>query len=118
MRPCYIEIPAADLVEARRFYGEILGWQIEESPLEGPTYLMFQTGEGSLAGGFVTGRPPAPDAGPLLYLAVDDIEASLSKIEQGGGLTMMGRTGIGGDMGSIATFRDPLGNLLGLWSEA
>ena len=55
-------------------------------------------------------RTPAP----VITIDVDDIDQSLKEIETGGGSTVTPRTAIPG-MGAFAYFKDPEGNVLGLW---
>ena len=55
--------------------------------------------------------------GPILIVDVDDIDGALSKVEQLGGKTVRGRQEVG-QMGFAAYFKDPEGNLMGLWQNA
>jgi predicted enzyme related to lactoylglutathione lyase len=47
----------------------------------------------------------------------DDIDASLARIEELGGRTVIGRQQVG-DLGWTAYFTDVEGNTLGLWQSA
>lgn len=49
----------------------------------------------------------------MFYLGVKDIFAKLKEIERAGGQTVVPRTVVAGVV-TIALFRDPAGNLLGL----
>jgi len=51
-----------------------------------------------------------------LYISTDNIEASLAKIEQAGGVAVAPRTAIP-NMGWFALFKDPTGNMIGLFEE-
>ena len=54
---------------------------------------------------------------PVITVDVPDIDAVLAKIEQLGGATVVKKMPIA-EMGFAAYFRDPEGNVLGLWETA
>jgi predicted enzyme related to lactoylglutathione lyase len=64
----------------------------------------------------VGARPAAGDAGVLVYVRVDDLEAILQKIAEAGGVIIVPSTPQGEGM-AYATFRDPAGNVLGIFQE-
>ena len=107
---CHLEIPAPDLEKMQTFYGAVFGWEF--TPM-GDEYMLFSTGDGG--GGFDPALPVA-DGGAVLILAVDDIQAALTQIEDAGGEGLTPKTEISGDHGSCAYFRDPCGNKMGIWS--
>jgi uncharacterized protein len=111
---CYIEIPAADIPAAAAFYGAVFGWR---SRARGDGALSFDDTTGAVSGTWVTGRPPSREAGLLTYVMVDSIEATLRKVKAAGGTTVKPFTTIGSGPDGFATFRDPAGNLLGLYQE-
>jgi predicted enzyme related to lactoylglutathione lyase len=49
-------------------------------------------------------------------VAVDDLEVSLRRAEELGGMRMIGPMPVG-DAGAFATFADPDGNMIGLFAE-
>jgi predicted enzyme related to lactoylglutathione lyase len=122
----HFEIPAADLDRAQRFYGSIFGWSIQRVPLEGREYFAVtttpvdeQTQEpresGGINGGLVQRAEPL--ATPVITIDVGAIDVTLREIETNGGTTLTPRTPIAG-MGAYAYFRDPEGNVLGLWETS
>jgi predicted enzyme related to lactoylglutathione lyase len=58
---------------------------------------------------------PAPN-GVVLYILAPDMDATIAAIEAAGGEIVIPRTDVMG-MGEFAHFRDPDGNLIGLWRE-
>ncbi|MER6669526.1 hypothetical protein ABT256_33555 [Amycolatopsis japonica] len=56
-------------------------------------------------------------SGPVIVLDVDSVDDTLAVVEKQGGSTLIGRTAVG-DMGFSAYFKDPEGNVMGLWETA
>ncbi len=114
---CYIEIPAPDVAQAKRFYAAVFGWRTEDSDLGDAAYTMFQAG--AMMGGLDSRKQPS-DKGVLLYLKVEDILATLRAIREAGGEVVTNKSQVidGSDAyGVAATLTDPNGNLLGLWAK-
>lgn len=109
---CYVEIPATDIARSAEFYQRIFGWNIRKRP-NGST--AFDDTTGQVSGSFVTGRPPAAAPGLMLYVMVDSVAMTVESITANGGVIVQP---IGGDAPEItARFRDPGGNVLGLYQE-
>ena len=108
---CYVEIPAADVTRSARFYEAVFGWPIRT---RGDGRTAFDDGV-EVSGAFVEGRPPAKDPGFRVYVMVADAEATLRRVAAHGGEIVEpvhpGATEI------VALFRDPGGNLLGIYQE-
>jgi uncharacterized protein len=79
---------------------------------------MFQTPAG-LGGGVDVGpnAEPPSDQGPILHIEADDIDATLAKIIENGGTTIVPKTKISDEFGHFALFLDNVGNRFGLWSS-
>ncbi|MCC7139505.1 MAG: VOC family protein [Planctomycetes bacterium] len=110
---CHLEIPAPDPARLAAWYAKHFGWTT--TPM-GPGYVLFQTSDGELGGGF-DGDAKVSDGGPTLVIAVDDLEATLRTLAADGAKTLQGKTDIGGGHGFCAYVRDPAGNRTGLWSK-
>ena len=119
----HFEIPADDLDRAKTFYGSVFGWELQSVPMGGGEYTVVKTTPvdeqtqmptepGAINGGMMQ-RDELLRA-PVLTIDVDAIDDALREIEAGGGSTVTPRTEIPG-MGAFAYFRDPEGNVLGLW---
>lgn len=61
-------------------------------------------------------RPPATN-GIVPYIRPDDFEATLAAVERAGGEVRIPKTDVMG-YGWFAHFRDPDGNIVGLWEDA
>jgi predicted enzyme related to lactoylglutathione lyase len=122
-RVVHFEIPYEDGGRARSFYSQIFGWHMTEMP--GEEYALAITGPTGEQGppsepGFINGGMlprHEPHHAPTVVVDVDDIDAAHAKIEGLGGSTVIGKQPVG-EMGFAAYFRDPEGNLVGLWETA
>ncbi len=85
---CYIEIPATDIDVSSAFYRDAFDWTI---------------------------RKPAVEPGLFVYIMVADIEKSVQAVRQNGGVIVqqIDRT----TPNVTAKFRDPAGNILGIFEE-
>jgi predicted enzyme related to lactoylglutathione lyase len=109
---CYLEIPAVDVRRSAAFYAAVCGWKLRERR-DGS--IAFDDGVGEVSGTWVAGRPPSSQPGILIYVLVDDVAATLEAVVANGGEIV---EPIGGDAPEItARFRDPAGNVVGLYQE-
>ena len=109
---CYIEIPATDIARSADFYSLAFGWQIRK---RGDGSTAFDDGVGEVSGTWVLGRPPSTGPGLLVYIMVDSVAATLDTILANGGEVAQP---IGADAPEItARFRDPAGNVIGLYQN-
>jgi uncharacterized protein len=107
-RVVHLEFPAQDADRAQRFYENLVGWQFSQ-PMEGMDYRMADLGEGQGAAIW----PAEGETGLRVYLGVDDIEASLAKVQELGGQADE-KAPVPG-MGWFAACKDPEGNSFSLW---
>lgn len=109
---CYIEIPATDIARSADFYRRVFGWQIRQ---RGDGNTAFNDTTGQVSGTWVHGRPPSSGPGLLVYIMVDSVAAIIDVIIANGGEIVQP---IGGEAPEItARFRDPAGNVIGLYQE-
>jgi uncharacterized protein len=109
---CYIEIPAIDIRASADFYSNVFGWKIRQ---RGEGAVAFDDTTGEVSGTWVIGRPVAMEPGLLIYIMVGSVAATIEAvIAQGCEIVQP----IGADASEItARFRDPAGNVLGLYQE-
>ena len=110
----HVEIPAANVEGAGGFYQDLFGWKISHMPEM--NYSMWEAGDGDEYGGLPQVSDDNPAGQVLIYIASDDIEADLKKVEKLGGRVLHQKTEIPG-MGWFGVFRDPTGNTLGLYTS-
>jgi uncharacterized protein len=109
----HIEIPAADVPEASKFYQDLFGWKMEHAAEF--DYTMWSDGSG-YGGGFNKVSEDTPAGQVLVYIHSDDIEADLKKVAELGGTVVQPKTEIPGT-GWFAQFKDPTGNVLALYTS-
>jgi uncharacterized protein len=109
---CYLELPSTDPQSSAAFYQAVFGWV---SRRRDDGHLAFDDGVGEVSGSWVTGRAPAGEPGLMLYVMVDDMDAALKLVGAHGGEVVQP---VGADAPEItARFRDPSGNILGIFQE-
>lgn len=122
----HFEIPTADLVRAKGFYGTVFGWQLRTDPVGDGQYTSVITTDvdpqtfaptepGGINGGMMDRSDLTPS--PVITVGVDDIDQRLKEIEANGGTVLTPRTAIP-DMGAFAYFKDTEDNVMGLWESA
>ena len=109
---CYVEIPATDVERSAQFYHEVFGWPLRRHD-DGT--LAFDDGVGEVSGMFVTGRTPMGDAGIIISIMVSDAVAACGAIETAGGTIVRPIKLEAAE--KIAWFKDPAGNLMGIYEE-
>ena len=109
---CYIEIPATDIPRSVDFYRNVFDWNIRQ---RGNGVSAFDDAAGEVSGSWVQGRPPSGQPGLLVYIMVDSVADTIKRVEANGGEIVQP---LGVDAPEItARFRDPEGNVLGLYQE-
>jgi len=109
---CYIEIPALDIDRSVAFYRSVFGWNVRT---RGDGHKAFDDSVGGVSGSWVTGRAPSREAGLLTYIMVDSVASAVDAVIANGGEIVQP---MGVDAPEItARFRDPGGNVLGLYQE-
>jgi hypothetical protein len=111
-RICYIEIPATNVESSATFYTGVFGWKVR---VRADGERAFDDADGAVSGSWVLGRPPAATPGVLVYIMVEAIDATLGRVIAAAGQVVTGLTPLSARGEAFATFRDPAGNLLGLY---
>ena len=109
---CYLEMPTADVARSADFYAKVFGWNIRK---RGDGATAFDDATGQVSGAWVLGRPPMSQVGLLVYVMVDSVAETINSVVANGGVIVQP---LGADAPEItARFRDPGGNILGLYQE-
>jgi len=107
------ELSSPDLDASSAFYSGLFGWEV--APFEGSPepYLAIKNGDAS-NGGIRELTPPGAPPHWLVYLGTEDIDASLTKVEQLGGTKLAGPIDI--QIAKIAIVQDPQGATFALYA--
>jgi uncharacterized protein len=105
----WFEVTGPDAKVLQQFYAEAFGWHIDASnPMN---YGMVPAEEGGIGGG--VGPSQDGQAHATFYVAVPDVQAALDKVGALGGTTVTPPMDVP-DGPTIAFFKDPAGNQIGL----
>ena len=109
----HFEVIGNDPNKLQAFYRDAFAWEIQT--IEEMNYgLVSAPQDKSGIGGGIGGHPPGEHASFVtFYVQVDDLQATLARIEKLGGKTLVPPTTIP-DMVTFAQFADPEGHRVGL----
>lgn len=113
------ELMTTDVEAAKRFYGEVVGWESRDMDM-GPsgTYTLFSSAGADRAGAMP--RPESAGEVPpnwLTYLGTADVDATAAKAKELGANVMMEPFDVS-TVGRLAIIADPTGAVIGLFQPA
>jgi predicted enzyme related to lactoylglutathione lyase len=107
----YVQIPCLVPSRAADFYESVFGWNIRRDSDE----PAFTDATGHVIGHFLAGQIDGGEGNIRPYIYVDDVDQTLRGVtDNGGEIAMTPRPE--GTL-RVATFRDPEGNVVGVWTE-
>ncbi len=107
----YLAMPARDAAQSAQFYRTVFGWEIRGTP----DRLSFSDGTGHVIGHWRTDLSPTGEAGIRPYIYVTQLDDVLRKAA-GQGAEVITPPYPEGSL-TIATVRDPAGNIIGIWQD-
>jgi uncharacterized protein len=108
----YLRIPAADPQRAAAFYAAVFGWKVD-ADREDPS---FEDGTGHVIGHIDADMETSGEAGIRPYVYVESVDETLEKIRANEGAVITEPYPEGNL--TVAVFRDPEGNVAGIWQLA
>lgn len=113
--PCWVDVTVDDVGAAVAFYDALFGWEPEASEVDGVTIYTNLRLDGGLVAG-LAGKmgQPMPDAWSV-YVATDDVAATLDAVTGAGGQVLVGPEAVPGGAGTFGVFADPNGAICGAW---
>ena len=113
---CWHELITTDPEGSKAFYAGLFGWTIDVMDVGPMKYTMFKNGDDMVAGMVeITSEMEGVPPHWLSYMMVDDIVASVAKVEELGGRVCKDVTEL--PMGKFAIITDPAGAGFALWEE-
>ncbi len=110
----HVGIPTTDFKKAKKFFGKVFDWTFQDLPKM--EFVLFRAG--TPPGGSFYRVKKMPKKGQVnVYIEVEDIGATLTKIRQAKGKVLVKKTPVL-DMGWFAEFATPDGCYLSLWQSA
>jgi predicted enzyme related to lactoylglutathione lyase len=109
---CYLEIPATDITASSSFYAAVFGWTVR---VHGDGTVAFDDGVKEVSGTWVLDRPPATEPGIVISIMVNDAARTANLIAAAGGTIVKPIDPAAREI--TAHFRDPAGNLLGIYQH-
>jgi len=108
----YVEFPASDIAATKSFFQIVFNWSFEDF---GPDYAAFT--EQGINGGFyrAESKSSTSNGAALIVIYSRELEATLTKVEQAGGLIVKPIFTFPG--GRRFQFLEPSGNELAVWSD-
>ncbi len=103
----WYELATNDVVKARTFYTQLLGWEAETQTINGELYTIF-TSNGRKVAGMVKLTEPSTKPHWRIYFSVEDCDVTIRKAIALGGEVSVTTTSIS-NMGDFAVLRDPQG---------
>ena len=112
----HFEIAGPDGPALVQFYRDLFGWDVQVQGPEMGNYGVVMWTEGGIGGGIMESVEDMPSHYVTVYIQVDDLQATLDKISDIGGVATMPPMEIAPEVGSVAMFTDPADNFMGLYS--
>ena len=106
----HFQIGGRHASELREFYRTVFGWDVDEPTPIGA--IRTEAGVGIDGGVHQVDENQRPYL--AVYVAVDDLDGTVARAEEGGATIIVPPTDVDG-VGSFAMFQDPEGNCIGLW---
>lgn len=116
----WTDLTVGNAEELRRFYGEVVGWRSEPVDMGGYSdFSMLAPGSGRCVAGICHARGGNADLPPqwLVYITVEDVEASAARCRELGGRVLAGPRSLGGT-GRYCVIQDPAGAVAALFQPA
>jgi predicted enzyme related to lactoylglutathione lyase len=105
----HFEVGTRDTDRSIAFYRDLFGWNVRDA---GPGYWLVDGEDGGIGGGLMQTRDDIPPY-VTVYVAVDDLSASLDHAVGLGGKLLVAATPIPG-VGMFGLFEDLDGNVIGM----
>ncbi len=105
----WFELMTSDVGAAKKFYSELMKWDIKDMPMENMNYSVASV-DGEDVGGLMSMPPDSEEMPPAwgLYITVDDVDATAAKAKELGGKVLVEPQDIP-QVGRFCVIQDPQG---------
>ncbi|HEY0078032.1 MAG TPA: VOC family protein [Pyrinomonadaceae bacterium] len=111
---CWTELATTDTQAAKKFYAELLGWQLKEGQVLPGGYSEIMAAGEAVGGIYQMNEEYGRMSSHWMsYVAVDDVDASARRVEELGGKVCVPPTDIPA-VGRFCVINDPTGATLSL----
>ena len=86
--PDWVDLQTTDQAAAKNFYGSLFGWSYDDRPMGPDAVYSMATLNGETVAAIAPMPPGVPDGMPPMwntYIAVDDVDAAVAKVQPAGG---------------------------------
>ena len=106
----WFDLTVADADTIRDFYKAVVGWETEAHDMGDYSDYVVKASDGTPVGGICHAKGPNADIPPhwLIYITVENLDASLEQVQSLGGKAITPTRNMGG-YGSVAVIQDPAG---------
>ncbi|MCB2156272.1 VOC family protein [bacterium] len=115
----WLDLTVPNAVEVRDFYQKVVGWTVDEVPMGDYSDFSMTAADGECVAGICHAQGSNASMPPawIVYLMVEDLDASLASVAAGGGKVRVPERSAGG-MGRFAVVEDPAGAVVALFEAA
>ncbi len=115
-RVAWFDITTTDIAKSKEFYGKLFDWKF--IPVKGTNLAIEIVSGGTSIGTIRVAEGKISPFNGVVYIQVDDIQASCKKaVELGGTLIPGFPFNLSGRPGAIGLINDPVGHPLGMYSR-
>ena len=109
---CWVDLGTTDVAGAKRFYGELFGWEFVDQPADEGTYTLCRLRGQDVVG--IHEHREDEGTGWSSSISVDDLEQATSRARELGAAVLAEPFDVSG-AGRSSVLRDPAGAVVSLW---
>jgi uncharacterized protein len=106
---CWFELMTTDVSGAKKFYKNLLGWEMKDQPMDKFTYTVVSS-NGDEVAGIMTMPEDSKEMSPVwgIYITVDSMDKTINQAKELGGTILIEPRDIP-NVGKFAIIQDPQG---------
>ncbi|HEY1421215.1 MAG TPA: VOC family protein [Candidatus Dormibacteraeota bacterium] len=111
--PTWVDLSTADPQGARKYYGKLFGWKLDDPRADAGGYMLATLGGKNIAGMGPLQDPSGPSAW-MVYIGTHDADGIAKKVEAAGGKVIAPAFDVL-TSGRMAVYQDPSGAFISVW---